>query len=107
MIAQLNKDDFDNFISASEKIVIVKFYRKTCPHCEKLQKELETLSELGDENVCFGRINIEEEIDISEKFNITSVPTLIYFKNSEIKKQLVGYYSSLVVEANIIRIKNR
>ncbi len=104
MVIQLDYRNFFDVISEQERIVIINFVRKTCPHCEKLHHELEALSEVEGQEVIFGVVEIDNEAGLSDRYDIVSVPTILFFRRGEIKERLVGFYSALVIEANIIKI---
>lgn len=105
MILSLTYDNFDNILAETGKIQVIEFYRKTCAHCKLLQKEMEVLSEEYDGNVVFGKVDIEEQPFILQKFSIMSVPTVMFFKNKEMKEKLTGYYPKIVIAENIKKLK--
>jgi len=53
------------------------------------------MDEIADEykNIKVGKINIDEEQALAMKFGVTSIPTLVYFKNGEIAETLIGLRS--------------
>jgi len=70
-----------------------------------LQKELEELSRESEEDVIFGKVDIEEELFLFQKYDISSVPTILFIKNGEMKEKLVGYYPKIIINENIKKIK--
>ncbi len=101
---QLNKENFQGFISNSEELLVVEFYKKACPHCNKLQNELNTLERESDQKVRFGRVNAQEEFELSDIYDVNVLPTLLYFIRGEVRERLEGYYSPLVILANMHKL---
>lgn len=101
---QVTNDNYQNLLSNKDQIQVIEFYSKSCGHCKMLQKELESLSEESND-VIFGKVDIEEEPFISQKYDIRSVPTILFVKDGEMKEKLVGYYPKVIINENIKKIK--
>ena len=74
---------------SSQGIVVADFYASWCGPCKSLAKTLEELSEELD-SVKFVKISVEDCDSAAEEFGIRNVPTLIIFKDGEVKKKSVG-----------------
>lgn len=105
MILKVKYENYRDILSETGKIQVIEFYRKSCAHCIMLQKELEQLSEEDCENVTYGKVDIEEQPAILQKFDIMSVPTVMFFKNGEKKEKLIGYYPKAIITENIKKLK--
>lgn len=79
MIQELNVNNFDEEIK-KDKPVVVEFYTTTCSHCKKLAGALDKLAKEKEEEVFFGKCNIEQEALLQSRFDITVVPTLLFIK---------------------------
>lgn len=85
---ELEENNWKEEISNSS-IVVVDFYADWCGPCKSLGRTLEELSEeLKD--VKFVKVNVEDCDSAAEEFGIRNVPTLIIFKDGEVKKKSVG-----------------
>ena len=85
---ELEENNWKEEISNSS-IVVVDFYADWCGPCKSLGRTLEELSEeLKD--VKFVKVNVEDCESAAEEFGIRNVPTLIIFKDGEVKKKSVG-----------------
>ena len=84
-----NKEILQSSINCNE-CVIIDFYADWCSPCKAIKPILEEIDATVD-NVTVFSVNIEEDSDLVEDFRITSIPTLIYFKNGvQISKSLGG-----------------
>ena len=85
---ELEENNWKEEISSSG-IVVADFFADWCGPCKSLGKTLEELSEeLKD--VKFVKVNVEDCDSAAEEFGIRNVPTLIIFKDGEVKKKSVG-----------------
>lgn len=70
--------------------VVLDFYSESCMPCKMLSKDLEEISkEYSD--IKFEKLNISENYELTEKYNIMSVPTLVMIKNNQILASYIGY----------------
>lgn len=100
---ELEKNNWEEEISVPGTVV-VDFYASWCGPCKSLARTLEELSEEVD-SVKFVKIDVEECDAAAEEYGIRNVPTLIIFKDGELKKKSVGSIpkdriKQLIEEAN-------
>jgi len=74
----------------SNSTVLLDFYSDTCSPCKMLAKDLEDLSKDYSE-LTIEKLNIMDNYELTEKYNIMSVPTLIILKDNENKACYTGY----------------
>ncbi len=87
MIKYLKQEDnFDEIISQND--YLVDFYADWCGPCKMIATVLDTL-----ENVEILKVNVDEFGDVSQKFGVMSIPTLIYIKGGKEVNKLVGFKS--------------
>ena len=85
----INKNNFQNEIMNSEKTVLLDFGAPWCAPCRMLAPVVEEIaSERADIKV--GKINIDEQSELANKFSIMSIPTLVVMKNGKIIQQVSG-----------------
>ncbi len=81
----LEKEDFNEIISKGNHLV--DFYAEWCGPCKMLSPILEEL----EEKIDIVKVNVDEHEDLARKYRVMSIPTVIFFKDGEIVKELIGF----------------
>jgi len=90
----LNDDNFESEILNYQGIALVDFYADWCGPCQMQGPIVEELAkELEDKDVKIGKMDVDKSPKTAEKFGIMSIPTLIVFKNGEVKETLHGVHN--------------
>ncbi len=99
----LSESEFSEKVEKSETPVLVDFSADWCPPCKMLHPVIEKISQEYGERLRVYEVNTDQSPGLARKFSITSVPTIIFFKNGSAVKQIIGFreYDSLknVVES--------
>ena len=103
MVNELTRENFDKAIK-EHSIAVVEFYSATCKHCKKLEAGITELSEEAGNKVYFGKVLIPDQLSLAEEYEISSVPTLLYFKDGEIREKSVGFTQKLIIAENIKKL---
>jgi len=89
-IINVTAESFEEEVLGSDKPVLVDFFATWCGPCKMLSPLVsEIASERDDVKVC--KIDVDEEQEIAIKYGISSIPTLIVFKNGEIAAKGIGF----------------
>lgn len=99
-IIHLEKEsDFDNLIQGN---VLVDFYANWCGPCKMLGPILEEVSDL----IQIVKVDVDNFEEISKKYRVMSIPTIVLFKNGEEIKRNVGFIDKNTLEKFITRMKS-
>ena len=90
---QLNDADFEDQVINSDLPVLVDFWAVWCGPCKMIAPELEKLSDEKKDVLKIGKLNVDENRDTAIKYGISSIPTLLLFKDGKIAKKLIGAMS--------------
>ena len=89
-ILHVNKDNFEEVVLKSKTPVLVDFFATWCGPCKMLGPVLEQVADETD-NVKIYKVDIDESMEIAEKYGLISVPTLIMFNNGEEVAREIGF----------------
>ena len=96
MAKQLTDSNLEEVL-ASGRPVVIDFWAEWCGPCKMYSPVIEELSEeLNDVKVC--KINIDEEIELAQKFKVMSIPMTVVLKNGEITNKSVGVQTKSAVK---------
>ncbi|HHT78272.1 MAG TPA: thioredoxin [Actinobacteria bacterium] len=93
MVTEFTDSNFESEVIKSDIPVLVDFWAVWCGPCKMIAPELEKLSEEKKGLLKVGKLNVDENRDTAIKFSITSIPTLLLFKDGQVAKKLVGAMS--------------
>ena len=101
MSKEFTDSNFETEVLNSETLVMVDFWAVWCGPCKTLSPIIDELSTEYVEKVKIGKLNVDENSEISTKYGIRSVPTLLFFKNGEIIDKKVGAVSKTSLQEKI------
>ena len=86
----ITEQNFDEEVLRAKQPVLVDFWATWCGPCRMLAPIVEEIAE-SRSDIKVGKVNVDEEGELAVRFGISSIPTVMVFKNGEIKATSVGY----------------
>jgi thioredoxin 1 len=88
LIKQLSDKNFKEGIS--QGVVLVDFYADWCGPCRMLAPVVEELAKEMSGKITVAKLNTDQSVATAAEYEITSIPTIIIFKDGQLKKRIVG-----------------
>ncbi len=85
----ITKDNYESEVTKSEKTVLLDFWAEWCGPCRMLSPTVDEIAQ-EREDIKVGKINVDDEPELAERFGIMSIPTLAVIKAGEVTGQSVG-----------------
>jgi len=89
-ITTLSDSNFDEHVKLAEAPILVDFWAEWCGPCKMIAPVLEQIASEHEGKVQVAKINIDENLDVTRRFEVMSIPTLILFKDGEPKLRITG-----------------
>jgi thioredoxin 1 len=89
-IEALTDATFDEQVKSSDVPVLVDFWAEWCGPCKMISPVLEEIAEEQVGKIRIVKLNIDDNLDVTRRFDVMSIPTLILFKDGEPQVRLIG-----------------
>jgi thioredoxin 1 len=89
-IVTLSDATFDEHVKGSDVPVLVDFWAEWCGPCKMISPVLEEIAEEQAGKIQIGKLNIDDNLEVTRRFDVMSIPTLILFKDGEPEVRLIG-----------------
>ena len=86
---QVTKENFEEIVLKAEKKVLLDFWAPWCGPCRMVLPVVEEIAEERDD-IVVGKVNVDEQPALAERYGVMTIPTLIVFENGEEQQRSVG-----------------
>ena len=90
MSLKLTDANFQSEVINSALPVLVDFWAEWCGPCKMLGPVLDQVASELDGQAVVGKLNVDDATELAVKYNVRSIPLLLFFKNGEVKDQILG-----------------
>ena len=87
----LTKNNFENEVLNYEGKVLVDFWASWCGPCKMIAPVVEEIANEFEGRVKVGKVNVDEEAELSINYQVMSIPTILIFENGKVVNKAIGY----------------
>ena len=100
----INEDNFENKVLQSDIPVLLDFWAEWCGPCKMLSPTIDIIADKYSGKILVGKVNVDDSANIGQKYGIRGIPTLLFFINGEVNKQIVGNVSEGEISEHLDRL---
>lgn len=89
-VLNVTEQNFEEEVLKTEKKVIVDFYADWCGPCKMMSPVIDEISEELGDSVKVVKINLDDNINLADKYQVMSIPTIMVFDNGKVLETFVG-----------------
>ena len=101
---EVNETNWDDQVLNSDLPVLVDFWAEWCGPCKMIAPSVHDMAEEFDGQLTVGKLDVDSSPNIAMKYNVRSIPALIFFKNGEPVDQIVGAVPKGVLKKRVEQV---
>ncbi len=90
MAVEITDGNFESLVKNSDKLVLVDFWAEWCGPCRMVGPLVEELAKEYEGKAVIGKINVDNNPNVSMEFGVRNIPTILFFKNGKVVDKQVG-----------------
>ena len=101
MALELTDSNFAGTAVETDKLVVIDFWAAWCGPCRMLAPIIDQLSKENEESALIGKVDVDNNPEISQRYGITNLPTVLFLKKGEIVGKHIGLTSKGALQKKI------
>ena len=97
-IIEITDANFDEVVLKSDQPVLVDFWAQWCGPCKALAPIVDEVAQSYASRVKVGKMDVDKNAATPQRYSVRGIPTLLLFKDGQVKEQIVGYVAREVIE---------
>ena len=97
-VRNITKENFENEVLNSEKVVLLDFFASWCGPCRMVGPIIDEISD-ENEHIVVGKVDVDVQTELASQFQVYSIPTLVVMKNGKVLNQSTGAKSKAQILA--------
>ena len=106
-VKHLTAAEFATEVASATNAVVADFYATWCGPCRRLSPMLDGLAGGYADKIKFVKINVDESAELAKKFEVSGIPTLIFFRDGKVADRIVGLPESAELKAKLAAFAGR
>lgn len=86
----ITKENFAELVERAEKPVLVDFWAPWCVYCRRITPAVDQIAQQYDGQLVVGKVNIDEQPELEERFQVDTIPTLLLFRDGKAGEPLIA-----------------
>ena len=104
MAMEFTDQNFDQEVVKNDLPVLVDFWAPWCGPCQMMGPIIDELAKELEGKIKVGKVNVDENQEISAKYEIMSIPALKVFKGGQVVKEFVGVQNKMILKSELEKI---
>lgn len=101
MALEITDNNFQEEVMDNEQVTLVDFWAAWCGPCRMIAPVIDELAEEYDGKATIGKVNVDENPNVSAQFGVRSIPTLLFIKGGEVVDKQVGVAPKAVLQEKL------
>ena len=101
MALEITDNNFQEEVMDNEQVTLVDFWAAWCGPCRMIAPVIDELADEYDGKATIGKVNVDENPNVSAQFGVRSIPTLLFIKGGEVVDKQVGVAPKAVLQEKL------
>ena len=100
-LLEITDSNFDELVLKSDKPVVVDFWAEWCGPCKMIGPLIDEMSKDYEGKALIGKVNVDQNANVSAQFGVRSIPTVLFIKNGEVVDKSVGAVPKATLDSKL------